>query len=165
MQWAFYKIPVTGGEASVELNRFLRSVRVLNCHREFVPDKDASFWAMAVEYLPAATADGGQGSSRGTAIKTDFKAVLPPEDFALFARLREWRKQAANNDAIPVYAIFTNEQLAEMARRRCSSLATLREIDGIGQGRLDKYGVAVLEVIGAFANGAWERAVPADSGT
>jgi hypothetical protein len=34
MQWAFYRIPVTGGAASDELNRFLRSVRVLTVHRE-----------------------------------------------------------------------------------------------------------------------------------
>ena len=52
MQWAFYRIPVTGSDQAIELNRFLRTVRVLNCHREFVANGDASFWAMAVEYMP-----------------------------------------------------------------------------------------------------------------
>jgi hypothetical protein len=51
MQWAFYRIPVTGGDESADLNRFLRSVRVLTVHREFVGQGDASFWALAVEYL------------------------------------------------------------------------------------------------------------------
>ena len=49
MQWAFFRIPVTGGEEGDSLNRFLRSVRVLNLHREFVGQGDASYWAVAVE--------------------------------------------------------------------------------------------------------------------
>lgn len=161
MQWAFYRIPVTGGDASVDLNRFLRSVRVLNVHREFVGQGDASFWAMAVEYLP--TTETTQPTARTGTSKTDFKALLPPEDFALFARLREWRKQIANVEAVPVYTIFTNEQLAEMSRRRPSSLSAIGEIDGIGQGRLDKYGKAVLKVIGDFRDGAGEGTVSPDS--
>jgi len=161
MQWAFYRIPVTGGDASAELNRFLRSVRVLNVHREFVGQGDASFWSIAVEYLPASGST--QTSSRNANSKTDFKALLPPEDFALFARLREWRKQTANTEAVPVYTIFTNEQLAEMARRRPSSLTAIGEIDGIGQGRLDKYGKMVLDIIGGFRDGAREGALPPDN--
>ena len=35
-QYVFVDIPVTGGVASDELNHFLRSVRVLTVHREFV---------------------------------------------------------------------------------------------------------------------------------
>jgi len=161
MQWSFFRIPVTGGAASEELNRFLRSVRVLTVHREFVGQGDPSYWALAVEYLPAT--DSTQLVMRGVGSKTDFKALLPPEDFALFARLREWRKQMAFAEALPVYAIFTNEQLAEMARRRCTSAAALREIDGIGQGRLDKYGSAVIEVIGGFTHVAREGAISPDS--
>ena len=122
---------------------------------------DASFWAMAIEYLPAS--DSAQPSTRNTTSKTDFKALLPPEDFALFARLREWRKQIANAEAVPVYTVFTNEQLAEMSRRRPSSLSALCEIDGIGQGRLDKYGKAVLKVIGDFRDGAGEGTVSPDN--
>lgn len=161
MQWAFYRIPVTGSVEATELNRFLRTVRVLNCHREFVANGDASYWAMAVEYLPALENAARPGREAGA--KVDFKAVLPPEDFALFARLREWRKALANSEAVPVYTIFTNEQLAEMSRRRCSSLATLAEIEGVGQGRTEKYGRAVLDVIGGFCNGAGEGAVSGDS--
>jgi superfamily II DNA helicase RecQ len=162
MQWAFYRIPVTGSDQATELNRFLRTVKVLNCHREFVANGDASFWAMAVEYMPAQENVARPGRDP-VATKVDYKTVLPPEDFALFARLREWRKTLANSEAVPVYTVFTNEQLAEMSRRRCSSLAALSEIGGVGQGRLDKFGRAALEVIGGFTSGAGEGAVPGHS--
>lgn len=147
MQWSFFRITVTGGEEALELNKFLRTVLVLNVHREFVSQGDGSFWAIAVEYLPATGTSAGRGSEGNG--KTDFRAILSPADFTLFARLREWRKAAANSEAVPVYTIFTNEQLAEMARRRCSSKAALGEIDGIGAGRIEKYGEAVLELIAA----------------
>lgn len=74
MQWAFFRIPVTGGDEAIELNRFLRSVRVLNIHREFVGQGDGSYWAMSVEYLPAAESASRSGRDAGmSAAKVDFK--------------------------------------------------------------------------------------------
>lgn len=164
MQWAFFRIPVTGGDEAIELNRFLRSVRVLNIHREFVGQGDGSYWAMSVEYLPAAESASRSGRDAGmSAAKVDFKTLLPPEDFVLFAKLREWRKQAAFKEATPVYTIFTNEQLAEIARRRCATLAALGEIDGIGPARLEKYGRQVLDFMGGIADVAGTGAVSGDS--
>jgi superfamily II DNA helicase RecQ len=120
VQWSFFRIPVTGGAEGEELNRFLRTVRVLNLHREFVGQGDASYWAVAVEYLPG-EAGSRQGRDSASPARVDFKAILSPEDFALFARLREWRKHEGTSDGVLVYTIFTNEQLAEIARRRPSS--------------------------------------------
>lgn len=152
MQWAFFRVPVAGGAPAEELNRFLRSVRVLVAHREFVCQGDASFWAMAVEYFASdAAASSAPAPRREGERRVDYKALLSPEDFSLFVRLREWRKARAEAEATPVYTICTNEQLAEIARRRCSSLAALGEIEGIGQGRLDKYGQALLAVLAGAA--------------
>jgi superfamily II DNA helicase RecQ len=164
MQWSFFRIPVTGGEEAEGLNRFLRSVRVLNVHREFVGQGDASYWAVAVECLPGvAGAQQGRDASAAAAARVDFKAILSPEDFALFARLREWRKEEGARDGVPVYTIFTNEQLAEIARRRPASSAALAQIDGIGKGRIEKYGVAALDIIRGSAHGEGERALPENS--
>lgn len=66
----------------------------------------------------------------------------------MFVRLRQWRKTAAAEEGVPVYTIFTNEQLAEVARLRPSSKAALGEIEGIGEGRVTKYGEAVLQALG-----------------
>jgi ATP-dependent DNA helicase RecQ len=46
-----------------------------------------------------------------------------------------------------VYNVFTNEQMAEMARRKTSSLAALGEISGVGAARLEKYGQAFVDEI------------------
>ena len=44
--------------------------------------------------------------------KVDYKLVLSEADFSLFSRLREIRKQIAIADAVPAYAVFTDEELA-----------------------------------------------------
>jgi superfamily II DNA helicase RecQ len=50
--------------------------------------------------------------------RIDYREILPSEDFLVFVKLRDLRKQMAQAEAAPVYTIFTNDQLAEMVRRR-----------------------------------------------
>jgi len=61
---------------------------------------------------------------------------LSQEDFALFVKLRDWRKQAASLEAVPVYTIFTNEQLAAIAQKRTATLSDLKTINGVGESRV-----------------------------
>ena len=149
MQLSFFAIPARGDAGLQEdLNRFLRSRRVLTVHREFVAQGENSFWALAVEYLEGAAPSGpGAGDGRGGKPRVDYKEVLSPEDFALFARLRDWRKAAAEREGVPVYAVLTNEQLAGIAAKRPDSLAGLKEIEGLGDAKAGKYGAEVLAVV------------------
>ncbi len=146
MQYKFFRISVNNSsEAEAELNRFLRGPRILAVHREFVTQGESSFWAVAVEYLFGEPPLEKTNPRRRE--KIDYKEVLEPGDFAVYARLRDWRKQTGDAEAVPVYTILTNEQMAEIARRRCSSLAALGEISGIGAGRLEKYGQQILDLL------------------
>ena len=77
--------------------------------------------------------------------KVDYKEVLKPEEFEVFSRLREWRKGVAEKEGVPVYVVFSNEQLAQAVQKKVSSKAALKEIEGVGDSRVEKYGAAVLE--------------------
>ena len=102
LQCKFFIIPVGDIEHSeLEVNRFLRSVRVVNMQRDFVDQGPNSFWSVAVEYLSAAKSAGEKNRLKKS--KIDYKQVLSPEDFALFAQLREWRKGEAAEIGVPVY--------------------------------------------------------------
>ena len=106
-----------------------------------------AFWALAVEYLEGPAPSGpGSGDGRGGKQRVDYKEVLSPADFALFAKLRDWRKATSETEGIPVYAVLTNEQLAAIATKRPETAAQLREIEGIGEAKAGKYGEAVLAV-------------------
>ena len=54
------------------------------------------------------------------------------------------RKELADAEGAPLYNLFTNEQMAEMVTRRVTSAAQLRQIPGVGEARVDKYGAAFL---------------------
>jgi superfamily II DNA helicase RecQ len=164
MQMAFYSIPVRGDSGLQEdLNRFLRSHRVLTVHREFVGQGDNSFWALAVEYLEGA-AQSAPAPGRPGKERVDYKDVLAPADFALFVRLRDWRKATSEKEGIPVYAVLTNEQLAAIATKRPASPAQLREVEGIGEAKAGKYGVQVLEIVAA-SGGPTSVSAAASDGT
>lgn len=147
---AFFSIPARGDAALQEdLNIFLRSHRVLTVHREFVLHGENSFWALAVEYMQGAAPSSSGGVSRGGRNRVDYKEVLSPEDFALFAKLRDWRKAVAEQEGIPVYAVLTNEQLAAIAKDRPSSAAQLQQMEGFGDAKAGKYAEAILGMLSA----------------
>jgi hypothetical protein len=114
MAYRFFTIPIQDpGEAEAELNGFLHSHRVLSVERKWIEGGMSSCWTFCVDYLES-TGGPGYGSREGGASgrnKVDYREKLSPEDFAAFAKLRELRKQIAQAEAVPVYTIFTNDQL------------------------------------------------------
>jgi ATP-dependent DNA helicase RecQ len=71
----------------------------------------------------------------------------PADTQALFLALRAWRKDQAAAQKVPPYVIFHDKTLLDIARARPASLAALGKASGVGQGKLDRYGPAVLEVV------------------
>lgn len=148
MQYRIFVIPIKNhAEAVEEMNLFLRSKRVLSVHKEFVAERENSFWTFVAEYLDT-PAPMVAAASPGKP-KIDYKELLQPDEFALFSRLRALRKDLAARESIPVYAVFTNEQLAEMARRRVRTKADLTKIEGIGEAKVARYGLACLDLMAA----------------
>lgn len=79
--------------------------------------------------------------------KVDYKNVLDTKTFAQFSKLREARKKIAQEDAVPAYAVFTNEELAEIAKLEEINDKTLLAISGIGEKRVEKYGTILTELM------------------
>ena len=144
MQFKLFSIPATGDAgAEEELNRFLRSHRAVSVQKELLQTGHTAYWCFCIEYLLGSPPEG-KGAGRP---RVDFKELLSADDFAVFVRLREARKQIAGKEAIPVYAVCTNEQLAKMAKGRAAALADLKKIDGFGDAKAEKYGETFLLVI------------------
>ncbi|MBU6303701.1 MAG: HRDC domain-containing protein [Verrucomicrobia bacterium] len=148
MKYAHFHVPAWGGNQETRLNEFLRSHRVIQVERHFVVTGDAPGWAYLVYYEevnPNAVAD----SVAERKPLVDYQELLGPADFAVYLKLRAWRKERAKAERVEAYTIFTNAQLAEIARRKCATLAALQEIEGVGEGRVEKHGEAVLEILRA----------------
>lgn len=142
MAFAFYQIPTDAGpDVAAALNAFLRTHRVVRVTRQWREAGIESAWAFCVEYL-----DGPATPDLVTA-RVDYKEVLPPGQFEVFARLRTLRKALSEREGQPVFAVFTNAQLAEIAQRGCQTLEDLKAIGGVGEARVAKYGAEVLAVL------------------
>jgi ATP-dependent DNA helicase RecQ len=97
---------------------------------------------------PAGARQGGEEAGRrgrlGAAIE------VPAADRALFDALRAWRKDQAMLQGVPPYVILHDRTLLEIAARRPRTSADLANCNGVGQGKLERYGEAVLGVVKAY---------------
>lgn len=66
---------------------------------------------------------------------------------ALFDRLRVLRKQIADQAKLPPFVVFSDATLADMARTIPDNRQELRQVNGVGELKLNKYGDAFLAEI------------------
>jgi ATP-dependent DNA helicase RecQ len=69
---------------------------------------------------------------------------------ALFALLRQKRKELADEAGVPPYVIFSDRTLIEMSAYFPQSQESLLDISGVGQVKLREYGEAFLAVIQSY---------------
>ena len=78
----------------------------------------------------------------------------PERDFAIddadpiVTRLRSWRSSRSTEDGVPAYVILHDATLYELSRIRPTTPSELAEIRGLGPTKVERYGAAILEVIG-----------------
>ena len=77
-------------------------------------------------------------------------AALPAHDHGLFEALRAWRREEAARQHVPPYVIFHDRTLAEIAAARPGGSGALAALSGVGEGKLARYGEAVLAVVRGF---------------
>ena len=69
-------------------------------------------------------------------------------DEDLFEQLRTWRSGQAAEESVPAYVVFTDATLQLIAEHKPRSADALLRINGIGRSKLDRYGDAVLGLVG-----------------
>ena len=144
MQFKLYVIPVDdNGRALDEMNVFLRSHRILEEQHELVSGKNGTSWHFCLKYLEYGDRDN---SNRTKKVKVDYRKLLDDKAFMRFSVFRELRKQIAREEAIPAYAVFLDEELAEIAKIEEMSIAKIKGIKGIGEMKIKKYGERILEM-------------------
>ncbi len=76
--------------------------------------------------------------------------VVHSDDAALLVALKALRLTLAKAQNLPPYVIFHDRTLHEMASVKPRSLMELREINGVGEKKIERYGQMFLETIGEF---------------
>ncbi len=145
MQIKIYTIPIVGGENLTEdMNVFLKTKKILQVENQTVTSNNGGYWSFCIKYI-----DDTDIAERDKlkADKIDYRKELDEPTFARYSKLRETRKALSDKDKVPVYAVCTNEELAEMAKLKDFTLANIRKISGMGEKKVEKYGVHFIETI------------------
>ena len=142
MQIQIFSIPI-GGDASIldEMNHFLRANKIIDVKKDLAMMDGNSCWTFCITYMQ----DGKQADvPYGKQSKVDYKEVLEPEVFERFAALRKVRKQLSEKDAVPAYTIFTDAELAEIAKLEELTLSAVQGLTTVNKKRIEKYGSAII---------------------
>ena len=82
---------------------------------------------------------------------TSIAVDLDPDALARFEALRQWRSTTAREQNVPAYVIFHDATLRTIAETDPPDPDELGRVPGIGAGKLERYGDAVLEVLARCA--------------
>lgn len=138
MQVKIFAIQIPGGDpVNEELNQFLRSKKILSVENQLIQNGQGAYWCFYVKYLDE------PGDREKT--KVDYRQVLDEVTFKRFARLRDIRKQISLEEAVPAYVIFTDEELAALAKIETLTIASMKTVKGIGEKKVEKYGAMFTE--------------------
>ena len=134
MQIKIFNIPIPGDQkVTDEMNAFIRGKRILQVENQIVIVGQSAFWSFCLRYLDEVNSDSGKKRS------TDYKELLDEGSFNRFVKMRDIRKKLAEEEGIPAFAIFTNAELAEMAKLEKLTEPAMRKIKGIGKKKTEKY--------------------------
>jgi DNA helicase-2/ATP-dependent DNA helicase PcrA len=138
LSWASARAP--GGRANRQPSRFLRSL---------LPAEARAAGARPRQRRAAHCRECGKPLSTAQEKKQGRCADCPASyDEELFERLRAWRKERADEESVPAFVVFSDATLQLIAEHRPTSEAALLRISGVGPAKLERYGQAVLEVVG-----------------
>ncbi|MDR2073736.1 MAG: HRDC domain-containing protein [Spirochaetaceae bacterium] len=118
------------GEKTVcdELNAFLKSHRIVNVEKRLIDGERGTGWLFLVEY-----GSDNKNQPSAAAQRVDYRDILNEQEYALFDKLRQLRKEPAEKQGIPVYAIFTNDHLAGMIKNKAAELKDIAVLPGAGE--------------------------------
>jgi superfamily II DNA helicase RecQ len=146
MQIQIFNIPVPASQDETdELNKFLRSHTIIDVEKQLISTGSNAWWTFCIRYLEGDNSTNHIKQER----KIDYREVLDESDFKKYSLLRNCRKKIADENGLPLYAVFTNEELADIARLPEISIGKIKSINGIGTKKCEKYGIPLLELYNA----------------
>ena len=86
--------------------------------------------------------------------QSEIGALVEPEDPLRFRDIKRYKDRLAQAQKVPAYVVFSDRTLIELATHRPASARAMREIHGVGDTKLERYGAAFLEVICSGASSA-----------
>ena len=148
MAFEIFNIEIPNGREELErLNRFIETHRVVSTQHQVVMRDNIPYVCFCLEYTTDQGRTNQLDKQQPSEERKDVWMTLTPEERTIFSQLRELRNAIATQEHVKSFVVFTNDQLAEMVKRRVTTLEAMKEIPDIGKSRLEKYCPRVLELL------------------
>ena len=135
MQIKLFTIPIgDSGAALDEMNRFLKGNKVLEVQNQLISNENGAYWCFCVRYI-----EKDLSQTMYSKTKVDYKQVLDDATFQKFSKLRAIRKKVAADEGMPAFAIFTDEELAGLAKLETITEKTMLSVRGIGDKKVERF--------------------------
>lgn len=132
-----------------ELRELIKQFVVFDIRDYFFVKNEIPYLTFIVKYLPQRSESVMPVATEHSNQKRydeSWRQELGEADMGLFHLLRQWRSRRCKKEGVPPYILLTNRQLTQIVKIKPQSLAELAKVDGIGKGKLDKYGEEILAI-------------------
>ena len=120
-----------------ELNKFCLNKTIKDYKAEFFQSSKDAYWTIFIEYE--------------TVLNDNVEDIaFTDAQKLLFERLREWRKQKAEEKRFPVYVVCNNSQLTAIVKEAPKTIEALKDINGFGKKKIEDYGKEIISIIKDF---------------
>ncbi len=135
MQIKLFTIPIgDSGVALDEMNHFLKVNKILEVQNQLISNENGAYWCFCVRYIEKDLSQAIHSKS-----KVDYKQILDEATFQRFSKLRSIRKKVAADEGIPAFAVFTDEELAGLAKLETITQKTMLSVKGIGDKKAERF--------------------------
>ena len=154
------------------LEQFCQEYDVLDYQGQLTTYEGIPMWTVLIsyrtpksKYSPFKKSNGGIQNQTKTQFKRDPFRQLSVEQQPLYNALREWRRQQAEKEGKPVFALIKNQQIADVVRKLPTSIKALKTVDGVGDATCTKYGESIIAIIKKHKEGGHDAGSSSSTGT
>ena len=129
------------------MNKFINTNRIISINKHIIQKENNNYLSFIIEYDRNESKIKEEFKCKP---KVDYKDLLSPDDFIIFSKLRDIRKEIAEKEGVPAYKVFTNDQLAEIVKNKYKTKSDIGKISGIGESRINNYAEKFIEFMGSL---------------
>lgn len=121
------------------MNQFLESVEIKLTSTNFVTTSTVDFWSAVVFFEP-------KKETKTTMVERE----LTDDEKKIYAALKKWRSDKAQQLMLPHYMICHNSELASIAVQKPQTLRDFKNVKGFGENKTDNYGDDIIALLNAL---------------
>jgi len=139
--------PRIGGFDDESVAQFMLNKQILEVTSGFFVQEGTPHWSLCMVYRTIK----GKSKSKKEPME-ELTRGFDPQQLLLLDRLKDWRREKADELGYPPFVIATNRQLAEIVLVPVLKKGDFDQVGKFGKKRIARYGSDIIQLIQTFLN-------------